>query len=280
MFILIVVAVAVKAQSAHKVTGTYIYYAPENVSLADAKRTALDRARLQALADEFGTTLSQHNSTLMQNGINGSATNFTSLSSSDVKGEWIETIGKPEYEVAYNQGMLVVKCIVHGKAREIKGAKTDFSARILRNGTDDRNEDDSFLSGDDLFMSYQAPKDMYIAAYLIDASKEAYCLLPYRATSGGQVLAKGGDRHLYFSAKNDKCADEYTMTCGPDAETNYIYIITSPNPFTKANDTQADEKLPRQLSWDNFQKWLSKLRTHDKDMQVEVKTITVKPSGK
>ena len=40
------------------------------------------------------------------NNTNGSTqTDFTSLSSSDVKGEWLETIGEPKYEISYEQGI-------------------------------------------------------------------------------------------------------------------------------------------------------------------------------
>lgn len=34
--------------------------------------------------------------------------------------------------------------------------------------------------------------------------------------------------------------------------------------------------LPRELKYEDFQKWLTKNRTADKDMQVEIKTISVK----
>lgn len=65
------------------------------------------------------------------------------------------------------------------------------------------------------------------------------------------------------------------MTCEKAAETNYIYIISSPNPFIKAIDN-AVAGLPRELKYEDFQKWLTKNRTADKDMQVEIKNISVK----
>ena len=44
-FLLLFVAITY-AQKMQKVTATYTYYAPENVTLEEAKRTALDRAKL------------------------------------------------------------------------------------------------------------------------------------------------------------------------------------------------------------------------------------------
>ena len=56
----------------------------------------------------------------------------------EVKGEWIETTDKPDYEISYVENTLVVTCKVKGKAREIVTAQIDFRAHVLRNGTDDK----------------------------------------------------------------------------------------------------------------------------------------------
>lgn len=269
------------AQGIKKVYGEYSYYAPENISIEDAKRTALSRAQIQALANEFGTMVSQHNTTTMQNNNGQSSTDFTSLSSSDVKGEWIETTSGPEYEIAYQQGMLVVKCRISGKARELTSKTTEFIARVLRNGKDDRFESDSFRSGDDLFLSFQSSSDTYVAVYLIDNSNTAYCLLPYVSSKEGKVFMEANKKYILFSADNaaSLCnpseVDEYTMTCEKSMETNYIYVICSPNAFVKAIDNVGDDGLPRELTFNDFEKWLTKNRNRDKDMQVDIKTITI-----
>lgn len=280
--LLLGVATASHAQRTKKVHGEYTYHAPENVSLEQAKQTALSRAQIQALGDEFGTVVAQHNATMMDNTNGSTNTNFTSLSSSDVKGEWLETIGEPQYDISYEQGMLVVKCSVSGKARElVANGQNSFVAKVLRNGTDDKFEGDNFKSGDDLYLSYQASSKGYVAVYLIDDSKNAFCLLPYQSSQDGKVQVDANQRYVFFDAKKaaplfqPTDVDEYNMTCEKAAETNYIYIISSPHPFVKAIDN-ASAGLPRQLAYDDFQKWLSKNRTADKDMQVEIKTITVR----
>lgn len=269
------------AQKTKKVHGEYIYHAPENVSIEQARQTALSRAQIQALGDEFGTVVAQHNATLMNNTNGSTHTDFTSLSSSDVKGEWLETIGEPKYEISYEQGMLVVKCSVTGKARAIVAKQNNYVAKILCNGIEDHNEGENFKSGDDLYLAYQSATKGYLAVYLIDDNKNAYCLLPYQSSKDGKVEVDANTRYVFFNQKtaqplfNSSDVDEYTMTCDKASETNYIYIISSPNPFIKAIDN-AVEGLPRELKYDDFQKWLSKNRTADKDMQVEIKTIVVK----
>ena len=127
-FLLLFVAITY-AQKMQKVTATYTYYAPENVTLEEAKRTALDRAKLSAIADAYGTLVTQSN----------------------------------------------------------------------------------------------------------------------------------------------------TMTCSREIEYNDIYIIFSPNAFTKANTNESTEDvLPRQLSFEDFQKWLVKLRKIDKEAIVNNKQISIK----
>lgn len=268
------------AQHVKSVLGEYIYHAPENVSLEEAKRTALNRAQIQALTEEFGTVVSQHNATVMNNQNGQTNTGFTSLSGSDVKGEWLETIGIPQYEISYAQGMLVVKCTVRGKAREIVSGKIDFKAKVLKNGLEDKFESDAFRNGDDLFMSFQSPVKGFLAVYLVDDSQNAYCLLPYRSSKDGIVSIAANEKYILFSEKkatplvHANEVDEYTMTCEKASESNYVYVVFSPHSFVKALDNAVDG-LPRELSFAGFQKWLAKNRASDKDMQVEVKSITV-----
>ena len=279
--VLSVVATVSYAQKVQKVTATYTYHAPENVSLEQAKATALDRAKIQAIADEFGTIVSQSNSTRIENRNGESAVDFLSIGGSDVRGEWIETIDEPKYEIAYEQGVLVVKVSVKGRIREIVSAGIDISARILRNGTEDRFESEEFRSGDDLYLSFISPVDGYLAVYLVDAEQRAYCLLPYRSQGDGIYKVAANRRYLFFNIKEAEAherqyVDEYTMTCERSLEQNQIYVVFSPQPFAKAADNATAELLPRELGFKDFQKWLAKSRGKDINMQVTNLPLTIK----
>ena len=88
-------------------------------------------------------------------------------------------------------------------------------------------------------------------------------------------------RYVFFNSKTaaplfqPADVDEYNMNCEKAAETINNYVISSPTTFVKAKaNTVAG--LPRELQYEDFQKWLTKNRTADKDMQVEIKTISVK----
>lgn len=264
------ITVVLSAQSLRTVKGRYTYYAPENVSLENARRIACERAKLQALAEAFGTIVSQTNTTRINNG-SKSEIDFMSISDTEVKGEWIET----EYEIyedpIFHDGMISITCQVKGKAREIVKAEIDYKVRILRNGTENKFENDQFRSGDDLFMSFESPVDGFLAAYLVDANSQAFCLLPYRNQTIGFYPIKANKRYVFFSRKDCptedvSSIDEYIMTCEKTVENNQIYIIFSPNHFIKAVDTNMNDGVPRQLSFKEFNTWLSRCLKRDRDM--------------
>lgn len=268
------------AQRTEKVRAEYIYHAPENISLEEAKRIALERAKIQAIADEFGTIVSQNNTTMVSNRNGESSSDFFSLGGSEVKGEWIETIGEPSYDINYEQGMLVVKAIVSGRIREIVSAQIDIKAEVLCNGTDLKFARTDFKNGDDLYLYFQSPVDGYLAVYLLDeVSQMVYCLLPYKSSSEAVTSIEHDKPYIFFSAKHagDKAhlVDEYTMTCNSSVERNTIYVVFSSNEFVKANSKNVEELLPQELTFEEFQKWLVRGRNRDKDLIVLNETITI-----
>lgn len=267
-------------QKTKKVTTAYTYFAPENVSLEEAKQTALQRAKIQAIAEEFGTIVTQSNATVIKNANGQSEINLHSLGTTDVKGEWLKTEGKPEYKIAYEEGMLSVSVRLTGIIREIVNAPIDFQAKLLCNGTEDKFEQSTFRNGDDLYLSFLSPVDGYLTVYLTDAKETAYCLLPYRSEGQGSVAVKANQRYLFFSAaavppSEQGYVDEYTMTCENDNERNQIYIVFSPRLFTKATDQAGHELQPRELSGETFREWLFNCRKADREMRVEIKNITI-----
>ena len=287
---MLTVSIGLSAQQTKKVRGEYTYHAPENVTLEEAKRTALERAKIQLIADEFGTIVAQTNTTHVENIDGKSSVDFHSLAASEVKGEWIETIGDPEYTISFEQNMLVVKVRVEGRIREITTAKAEFTAKILCNGTEDRFERSDFKDGDRIYLSFTSPVDGYLSIYQLDVNGDAYCLLPYPGDTDGKVFVEHGKRYVFFSLNHKSGTDktprrEYHMTCTGDREMNDIYIIFSPNKFVKGSDVDINnreiptwklEERPRMLSNKDFQDWLNRCRRKDKELVVEVKQITIR----
>ena len=266
-------------QKMKEVSAEYVYVTTAEQSVAEAKRIALERARLQALADEFGTTVSQTNATHIKNTGNASSLDFLSIGSSEVKGEWIEDTKEPQYDISFADNNLVVKVSVWGKAREVVSAATEVNAALLRNGTEHKFESEEFKEGDDLYLLFKSPVDGYVAVYMVDEANTAWCLLPYSNDTDGQQDVKAGEEYVFFDARRGTTEqekmliDEMTVTCDKSVEYSEVYVVFSARPFVKANDSQTDERLPRNLSSEDFQKWLAKNRVKDNGMVVVKKLL-------
>lgn len=276
------------AQKTLTASGDYIYYGPTSITPDQAKVIALERAKIQIIADNFGTVVGVNNSTFIENRGESGSVSFLSLGESEVKGEWLETIGKPAFSLSYEQNLQVVKVHVKGRIRELKAARIQFDARILRNGTGDKFESDEFRDGDDLFVSFTSPVDGYVAIYLYDKTGISR-LLPLKFQKEGSIPVEAGERRVFFSRHSnvysasenryvEKTYSDYVITCGGEVEINRIYIVFSPNRFVRPLDDLSAEQQekPANLSFEAFQKWLSKSRRQDIDMTVKIVDIVVR----
>lgn len=269
------------AENVKTLSAMYTYYPPETMSLEDAKRTAYERAKIQAIADEFGTIVAQTNITNISNDNENSTVNFQSIGASEVKGEWIEDTETPQYAIQYIDGALVINVKIKGKARELKGNKYECSARILRN-KDEKNETTKFNAGDHFVLSFQSSVNGFLVVYLLDGDGVASCLLPYAAQSEPNMPIKANVKYILFdtTVNKENYVDEYYLTCSASgSENNQLYVIFSSNKFSKAIDAQRESDdsmlLPRELPAQEFNKWLAKSRRRDSEMQVITKTITI-----
>lgn len=272
---------AAVAQKPVTVCGEYTYYAPENVTPAQAKQVALQRARVAGLIQAFNQTVYQSNTTVVTNRNGESSIDLYSFGGSDARGEWIEDTEKPHYTITYEQDMLVVKATVCGKAREIKSAGIDIEARVLRNGTEPRFESDKFNSGDDLYLWFKSPVDGYLTVWLLDrGSQTVYCLLPYRSSSQGAVEVRRDQPYVFFNQdrklKDWQYIDEYTLTASAAVEWNEVYVVFSPNPYAKATVNASDALAPRELPFKDFSAWLTRCQTKDPDMTISKQLIEIK----
>lgn len=262
------------------VTVEYLYHIPENVSPDEAKSIALSRAQLQAIADEFGTHVIQSTTLSLENSSEGSSTSYFSTGGSEARGEWIETIGVPEYEYVTDGDNMALRVRAKGRIREIVSAELPVDVRILRNGVDDMHESDVFGCGDDLYISFKSSLSGFIAVYLIDNHDNVYCLLPYSGQQDGVFRTKGNKRYVFFHPDHSEDigsdeVDRLVMDTDSEREHDRILTIFSPNRFYKAVDNHTDKTMPRELKLNDFQKWLGAMRRRDKDMTVCVKSVTI-----
>lgn len=260
-----------------------------NVTPQQAKLTAIERAKIAVIEKEFGTVVGVSNYTEVSNQGEHSSVKFLSLGESEVKGEWLETIGEPVVTMDIQDNLLVVIVSIKGRIRELKMSRIDYDVKVLRNGITDRCASSRFRSGDDLFVSFEAPVDGYVAVYLYDLNG-VNRLLPTKSNSHSSYYLPGGTRYIFFengSAGVSRYADlanegkdhpqsMYCLTCSGASEVNRCYIIFSPNKFTTPNDEMPQaEEAAAFLDFESFQRWLAKCRRRDRDMSLKIMDIVI-----
>jgi len=257
----------------------------QNESVAQAKQTALQRAKLKAMEEHFGLDVSSVSNILQRNKQIGkettSSTDVFALRETAVRGEWIETIEEKVLEETIDRaGFLHIKVYVKGKARNNDKPKVEVKYALINNEHDRENRD-QYYDGDDIYLRFSTPRSGSVCVYLVDENKDVFCLLPYQNATAGCQKVEANTDYLFFSEDEDKDADEYTVNCERSQEMNAVYIVYTPNGLTKAADRRAgknwrNEQLPRQLSYEDFVKWLSKNQVKDQDMVVLTEVITIR----
>ena len=267
-------------QKVSKVSATYTYYAPETMSIEEAKRIALERAKIDAIANEFGTIIHQNNSMVVSNSNGKTDETFNSYQYSDVKGEWIETINEPQYDIDYKDHLLIVTVRVTGKIKEKKITNKAIEVKVLRNGTEEKFEDSEFNNEDQLYLRFRSSNKGYLLIYLLD-QKNAFRLLPYKRQDSTNYDVEENTNYLFFdknsvSPEYRKIVDEYILQTSFPYEFNSLFILFSQYPILPPEDYQVKRELPREMNISSFHKWLGRMRAESSDIIVEEISLTIK----
>ena len=268
------------AQRIETVMAEYIYRAPDNETVQQAKEEALRRAKSQAIADKFGTYITD-DSKIDVVTINGETSSvYTASGASSVRGEWVATLSEPVYDIAYADNMLVVKVSVKGKIREYNFQKVNVDAHLLRNGTDSTNMSTDFVEGDVMYLRFNASCPGHLLVYQTD-DRSAFRLLPYRRQTEGSVRYDEARPVVYFDKNavppdQRRLMDEYIMLTTKPVEINTVWVIFSPNNLFRAADSQIESALPCELNRIEFQKWVNRARMEDKQLVVKEIPVTIR----
>lgn len=264
---------SVSAQKVRNVSGEYTYYPPETMSLEQAKAAAVERARLDAIAREFGANVSQTNTVAVSVRNDDSQTDFQSLGSTEVNGDWLGDTREPEISVAYEGDMLMISVKVWGKVRERKRADFELSVKTLCNGI----ESEKFKNNDRFSVRFRSPVKGYLSIWLADDNlRQVYCLLPYDNANGQAREVQSRKEYTLLSTADElyPYREETILTAEQDVEFNRLVFIFSTAGFAMPL-TEQGEYLP-ELSTADFDRWLQRNRVKDENMYVIQKTIEIR----
>lgn len=272
--ILLITALICHAQKVVSVSGEYRYLVPENVSITDAKNIAVEKARNEAMAAEFGTLVSQTSTNMMKTVDGKLETEFVSMGGTESKGIWLGDTKEPEVKVLFENDVMVVEAKVWGKAREIKNSDTELEITLLCNGV----EGERFKDKDKFSIDFKPASKGFVAIFLRDENFDPiYCLLPYENENGEPRAVKGNAKSTFLSAKDPvypKSLEDTELRTEKTLEFNTIIIVFSKNKFTLP--LSENGRYVPEIPAEKFDKWLRKNRINDETMQVIEKTVEIR----
>lgn len=266
------ISVAAFGQRTEKVQKTIVYCAEGYQSIEQAKQIAVEQCKIAAIDSLFGANVAGRATNVVSIGNGKEVNEFVEISNVDVRGRWIKDLDAPKFgKIWYENNLLNITVTVKGKVREIVSSPIECKVKVMCDGTDEDNVRNDFKDGNDLYLSFTSPVDGYLVIYYVDDSLNAFRVLPYYKQNIGAYSIEANREYIFFSKEKapeeDKpFVEEYSLDTNKDMETNQLYVIFSPNKFTKPIDKVIEEKRPRQLSWKEFQSWFSKCLNNDKDM--------------
>lgn len=281
MIAVLVSSATVSAQKIKDITGEYTYHQSSDETIAMAKAKAVKYAQNEAIANEFGTLILKRSVIRMDN------TKVSSLmiGENEVKAQWIQDNKAPEFKYAVDPetGQQIITVKVSFKAREIISKAVEVKAELLRNGTDLRNRDNMFLSGDQMYLHFKSPISGFLLVYEQGEDENVRRLLPYSRSKSIAFPVESNKDYILFSpshlynGENRDDVDEICFSTTQNTELGRICVIFSPNAIDRPFDEYGGQvigsevgidsmglmQVPRQLSFDDFQKWLSTSRLND-----------------
>lgn len=261
------------AQRIVNACGEVDYVVPESQTLAEAKQTAITQARLKAIADEFGTIVSQTNTVSVHNEEGKTNSSFNSFSENEVRGIWISDTKDPEVTVKYRNETMVIHVEVCGKVREQKQSAVELQVKPLNKGI----ESTLFKNNDRFSLSFKSAASGYVAVFIRDDDNGIVnVMMPYDNGDGNAREVKSNKEYIFLTTKDPEYPynEETILTTQKTTERNTLIVVFSQKKF-HVSLTNKGEFVP-EVENSKFQKWLHGLRVYDTTAQVEEIVLTIK----
>lgn len=249
-------------------------------SEALTKIEAEEQAKIEAIANAFGTSIEARSETEIASG----KSSFRYIGTTKVKGEWVEELRKPEFKKEVDdKGNQYIICTVKGRVKRAT-PKADFEFSLLSCPKLECRKI-SFYSGEQLFLYFKSPINGYLNIYQ-GCNDTIYRLLPYVSEQDSSSVKIKADKEYFLFTKSQsypeigKHVDEIELQTSEKLEINRLYIIFSEKNYKKPilkplRDDKNGYLFPRSLGKDDFEEWLSKNRATLDDFLDRTADLTI-----
>lgn len=272
LLLLLLCAANIQAQRVATICGEYRYHVPEEVPLLRAKQIAVDKARNEAIANEFGQVVSQSTNTVIHSSSSKSSVQTDSYASTESKAIWLCDTKEPEFSIAYENNVMIITAYVCGKARELKTAAVDLNVQVTSNGI----ETERFKNNEKVAIRFKSPVSGYVSIFFSDDNAgRIFCMMPYENEDGTAREVKSNKEYIYLSTEDPlyPYQEETILVTDKTIEFDTFIFVFSKRDFSMPA-SETGEFVP-ELSVEDFQKWLRKNRINDETMQTIEKQIQI-----
>lgn len=272
LILVLLFTATIQAQRITTVCGEYRYIVPEETPLNRAKQIAIDKARNEAIANEFGQVVSQSTTTTIHSSDNNSQVQSDSYTSTESKAIWLSDKQEPKVSIAYENDVLVITASVCGKVRELKTAEVELKMQVLNNGF----ESNQFKNNDKVSITFKSPVSGYVAIFFRDDNAGIIsCMMPYENEDGTAREVKSNKEYTYLSTADPLYPYQEATILVTEKPTEFdtFILIFSKKDFSMPASDMGD--FVPELSVEDFHEWLCKNRIHDETMQTIEETIQI-----
>ena len=269
IFIISIASVKTSAQKIIDATGSYTIELSRTKTMEETELLCIEQAKLFAIAAEFGTVVSETTISNIKDENGKVDDQFTVLSRTTVKGEWVVDTAAPEIQWVCQNSLLSVTVTVNGKIRGLsKSGKSNVNFYTCTNASPDV-EKYTFKEGENLYASFQSSKDGYLSLFYVDySSMTIQRLLPANSGDNLDALQINADqKYILFDRKlaykygwvSQSSELELTLPVGKTSATDELVAVFTEEPYSKPL-LQSSKAGLSELQFSDFENWLSDLK--------------------
>lgn len=269
------------AQKEKDVKASYSMELPRNITMEQLEQRCIEQARLKAIGDAFGYTLSETTVDNTQEGNSGLNNSFAVLTKTNVQGEWLRDKSEPLLNWEPSGKTLKLTATVNGVIREFPKTGKAKIAIHLSNDKNMTNEVTQFKDGQDLFASFQSSSKGHLSVFYIDHfTEEVYRLIP-SATSNDLNSVEIQSDKIYqlfqttspFAENKSIPALELGLPGGKDIQMDELVFVYSPKDVRKPSLNYNSDAKMYVMKFSEFEQW--KTSSAQSNPEVVIKSIAI-----
>jgi len=247
------------------------------------EQLCIEQARLRAIGDAFGYSLSETTVDNTKEGNSGLSNSFAVLTKTNVQGEWLRDKTEPQLNWVPSGKTLKLTATVEGVIREFPKTGKAKIAIHLSNDKEMRNEVTQFKDGQDLFASFQSSSKGHLSVFYLDHStQEVYRLIPSATGNDLNSVEMQADKiyQLFqtpspFPENKSIPSLELGLPAGKDIQLDELIFIYSPKEIKKPSLNYNSDAKMYLMKYSEFEQWKTTSAQSNPEAVIKSVAITI-----